>query len=70
MDILLKGSSRAITILEKYLNEIYLTILKYLISLDYLEEEKEEAYDILKYILGSIVVLFLPLFTSLLSRLL
>jgi len=34
------------------------------------EEEKEEAYNILKHTLGSIVVLLLPLSTSSLSRLL
>jgi hypothetical protein len=71
LDIILKGgSSSAIIVLEKHLNEIYLTVLKNSISLGYLGKEKQEVYNILKYILGSIVVLLLPLSASLLSRLL
>jgi hypothetical protein len=38
--------------------------------LEYLDKEKEEEYNILKKTLGSIVVLFSPLSTYLLSRLL
>jgi len=70
LDTILKGSSGVITALEKYLNEIYLTVLEYLISLEFSDKEKEELYSMLKYRLRSIVVLLLPLFTSLLSRLL
>jgi hypothetical protein len=68
--MILQGSSSVVTALEKYLNEIYLTILKHSISLDYSDEEKDEAYDMLKHILGSIVVLLSPLSTSILRRLL
>jgi hypothetical protein len=70
LDTILKGSSSAITIPEKHLNEIYLTVLKHSISPDYSDEEKEEAYDMLKHTLGSIVVLLSPLSSSSLSRLL
>ncbi|KAL5330128.1 hypothetical protein ACEPPN_003653 [Leptodophora sp. 'Broadleaf-Isolate-01'] len=70
LDKILKGSSSAITAPEKHLNEIYLAVLKHSISLDYSEEEKEEACDMLKHTLGSIVVLLSPLSTSSLSRLL
>jgi hypothetical protein len=67
---ILKGSSSAITAPEKHLDEIYLTVLKYSISLEYSDEEKEEVYDMLKHTLGSLVVLLSPLSTSSLSMLL
>ena len=70
LDTILKGSSSAITAPEKKLNEIYRAVLKHSISSDYSEEEKEEACDILKHTLGSIVVLLSPLSASSLSRLL
>jgi hypothetical protein len=70
LDTILKGSSSAVGGPEKHLNEIYLAVLKHSISSDYSEEEKEEAYDILKHTLGSIVVLLSPLSASSLSRLL
>ena len=70
LDTILKGSSSAIRGLEEHLNEIYLTVLKHSIPSNYSEEEKEEACNILKHTLGSIVVLLLPLSTSSLSRLL
>ncbi|KAH8650313.1 hypothetical protein BGZ60DRAFT_473956 [Tricladium varicosporioides] len=67
---ILKGSSSAITAPEKHLNEIYLAVLKHSLSAEYSDEEREEVYNILKYTLGSIVVLLSPLSTSSLSRLL
>ena len=70
LDIILNSSNSTITVLEKYLDKIYLTVLKYSISSEYSDEEKEEVYNILKLTLRSIVVLLLPLSTSLLSRLL
>jgi hypothetical protein len=70
LDIILKGSSSIIIVPEKHLNEIYLSVLKYLISSDYSDKKKEKAYDILKHILGSIVILLLPLSASALIRLL
>jgi hypothetical protein len=70
LDTILKVSTSAVTAPEKHLNEIYLAVLKHSISLDYSEEEKEEACDMLKHTLGSIVVLFSPLSAVSLSRLL
>jgi len=70
LDTILKGSSSAITGPEKHLNEIYLVVLKHSISSELLDEEKEEVYDILKRILGSLVLLLSPLSISSLSRLL
>jgi hypothetical protein len=70
LDIILKGSSSAITAPEKYLNEIYLAVLKHSISSEYSDEEKEEVCDMLKHTLGSIVVLLSSLSTFSLSRLL
>ncbi len=71
LDTILKGSSSStITAPEKHLNEIYLTVLKHSISSEYSDEEKEEACDMLKYTVGSIVVLLSPLSAFSLSRLL
>ncbi|KFZ16002.1 hypothetical protein V502_05289 [Pseudogymnoascus sp. VKM F-4520 (FW-2644)] len=70
LDTILKGSSSAITAPEKHLNEIYLAVLRHSISSEFSDEEKEEACDMLKHTLGSIVVLLSPLSTSSLSRLL
>lgn len=70
LGIILKGSSSIITAPEKHLDEIYLAVLKHSISSEYSDEEKVEVCDMLKYTLGSIVVLFSPLSVSSLSRLL
>ncbi|KAH9203249.1 hypothetical protein DL95DRAFT_321786, partial [Leptodontidium sp. 2 PMI_412] len=51
------------------LNEIYLAVLKHSISSDYSDEEKEQACNMLKHMLGSTVALLSPLSTSALSRL-
>jgi hypothetical protein len=68
--MILEDSSQTITAPEKHLNDIYLTVLKHSISSDYCEEEKEELYDMLRYILGSVVVLSSPLPAFSLSKLL
>jgi hypothetical protein len=70
LDIILKGSGSAVTALEKHLNEIYMTVLKHSVSPEYTDEEIEESYYMLRQILGSIAVLFSPLSTFSLSRLL
>jgi AAA ATPase domain len=67
---ILDGNNGTITAPEKHLNKIYLTVLEHSISSDYSTEEKGEAYEILKHILGSVVLLFSPLSASSLSRLL
>jgi hypothetical protein len=68
--MILESSSTAITAPEKHLNEVYITVLKHSISPDYTNEEKEESCRILRHSLGSIVVLFSPLSSHSLSRLL
>lgn len=70
LDTILKGSSSAITAPDKHFDEIYLTVLKHSISLEYSNEEKEEVCDMLKHTLGSIVVLLSPYSASSLSKLL
>ncbi|PQE05350.1 vegetative incompatibility het-e-1 protein [Rutstroemia sp. NJR-2017a BVV2] len=70
LDTILKGSSGTIIPPEKHLDEIYITVLKNSISSDYQDEEKEELYKTLKYILGSIVVLLSPLSAFSLNNLL
>lgn len=70
LDTIIKGSSSAITVPEKHLNEIYLAVLSNSISSDFSDEEKAELCTMLKHTLGSIVVLLLPLSTLSLSRLL
>ena len=67
---ILEGSSTAITAPEKHLNEIYITVLEHSISPDYVDEEKEGLYAMLRHVLGSIVALFSPLSARSLSRLL
>jgi hypothetical protein len=70
LDTILNGSSSAITAPEKHLDEIYLAVLQHSISSDYLDDEKEEACDMLKHAVGSVVALLSPLSASSLSRLL
>ncbi|XMA20307.1 hypothetical protein WAI453_013098 [Rhynchosporium graminicola] len=70
LDRILKASSSAITAPEKHLNEIYLAVLNHSISSNYSDEEKGEACDMLKHMLGSTVALLSPLSTSALSSLL
>jgi hypothetical protein len=55
---------------EKHLNEIYITVLSNSIYINDTYEEREELYSTLRYIVGSIVVLFSPLSADPLSRLL
>ena len=70
LDTILKGSNSNATAPEKHLDEIYITILKHSISSNYTEEEQEELTDMLRHILGSVVVLLSPLSPYALSRLL
>lgn len=55
---------------EKQLDDIYITVLKDSIPLDYNEEEKTELIDKLRNVLGSIVTLFSPLSVDSLAHLL
>jgi hypothetical protein len=70
LDTILRGSSGDITEPEKHLDEIYLAVLRNTISPKYSDKEKNKVYEMLKYTLGSIVVLLSPLSTSSLSRVL
>jgi hypothetical protein len=72
LDMILESmaSGSTVTVPEKHLDEIYTTVLKHSITPEYTDEEKEESYSMLRQILGSTVVLFSPLSTYALSRLL
>jgi hypothetical protein len=61
--MILESSTSTINVPEKHLDEIYLTVLRHSISLEYTPEEAEALYYMLKSLLGSIVTLFSPLFT-------
>jgi hypothetical protein len=69
LDIILGGDTST-TVPEKHLNEIYITVLKNSISNDYDEQEKGELCEMLRNILGKIVVLFSPLSIYSLAKLL
>jgi hypothetical protein len=70
LDTILCNSSSTAAGPEKHLDQIYVTVLENSISADYTDEEKEEHCRMLKYILGSLVVLFSPLSAWSLSKLL
>lgn len=70
LNIILEGGPISPTSPEKYLNEIYVTVLKQSINPDFTDEEREEMYWLLRQILGNIVVLLSPLSTDSLCRLL
>ena len=55
---------------ERHLDNIYTTILRTSVPETYSKEEQEEAYDYLRLILGSIVILFSALSVEALSKLL
>jgi hypothetical protein len=54
----------------KYLDGVYLTVLTHSISPSHSEEERSISYSMLRYVLGSIVILFYPLPARTLSKLL
>ena len=68
--IILESSSTSLTVPEKHLNEIYVTVLRHSISPDYTDEEREEQCMMLRHALGSVAVLFSPLSICSLSKLL
>ena len=55
---------------ERYLDEIYTTVLKNSVPSEFTDTEKQKSYRMLRRILGSIIVLSSPLPISALSRLL
>ncbi len=70
LTVILKSSGSTVTAPEKHLNDIYITVLQHSISADYTDEEKEDQYGMLRHILGSLVVLFSPLSTDSLGKML
>jgi len=69
LSVILKGGKTRKTP-EKELDQIYTKILFDSISGDYDEEDQEELFDLFRRIVGSIVILFNPLSTEALSKLL
>lgn len=70
LESILGAGTSTITAPDKFLNEIYTTVLKQSISADFEGEEREEAYLMLRLVVGSIVTFISPLSLSSLSRLL
>jgi hypothetical protein len=70
LDMILQGSDSAPTAPEKHLDNIYTTVLRQSIDPEFTDEEKEEAYHLLRVTLGSIVILYSQLSKLSLSRLL
>jgi len=70
LETILRNDSVTTATPEGRLNEIYVTVLINSISVDYTEEEREEQCATVRRILRSIVVLFSPLSTYSLDRLL
>lgn len=56
LEIILVSNSSAVAAPEKHLNEIYATMLNNSVDINYIEEERAEYYETLRYILGSMVV--------------
>ena len=70
LDIILHSSGSTTTAPEKHLDEIYTTALKQSISPEYSDEEKGKSYQMLRLVLGSVVILFTPLSIYSISRIL
>jgi WD40 repeat protein len=70
LQTLLGHSARTGSEPERHLDAIYTTILRASVPETYSEEEQKEAYDYLRLILGSIVILFSALSVEALSKLL
>jgi hypothetical protein len=70
LDRIIHSTSNAATAPEMHLGEIYITVLRQSIYSNFTDEEREDQYEALKHILGSIVALFAPLSIISISRLL
>jgi hypothetical protein len=64
------GGAGIATAPEKHLDKIYTTVLNHSVPPEYIDEEKDESYRMLRQVLGSIVILFATLSVYSLSRLL
>jgi len=67
--MMLEGSTITLA-LEHYLNSLCITVLKSTIREEYLEEEKEDRYLVLKQVLGTLAILYSPLSINSLPELL
>lgn len=67
---MIEGGGSSVKGPEQKLNEIYITVLENSVGHDYDDEEREDSYEMLRKVLGSIVILFAPLSTQSLTRLL
>ena len=70
LDMILEDSSTSITPPAKHLDDIYATVLGHSIRSNYTDGEKEKLYSRLRHLLGSIIILFSPLSSDSLNRLL
>jgi hypothetical protein len=70
LDTILHSSASTTIGPEKHLNEIYSTVLQQSVSPEYTDKEKEESYQMLRQVLRSAVILFLPFPVHLLSKML
>ncbi len=68
--MIVNSSRSSVIVLEKHLNEIYITVLKYYVSPKHIDKEKKESYYLLIKILRSIAILFSLLSIYSFSRLL
>jgi hypothetical protein len=69
LSMMLEGSTFTLAP-EHHLNNVYMTVLKTTIHEEYLEEEKEDRYSVLKQVLGTVVLLYSPLSINSLPELL
>ena len=69
LSMMLVGSTSTLAP-DRHLNSVYITVLKNTIHEEYLEEEKEDRYSVLKQILGTVVLLYSPLSVNSLPKLL
>jgi hypothetical protein len=69
LDTILEGGTNVATAPERHLDGIYTTVLKHSIAPDYTLEEQEGAYEMLRHVIGCIIILLSPLSSSSLSRL-
>jgi hypothetical protein len=70
LETILQSGASTTTGPEKHLDEIYTTVLQQSINPEYTNEEKGESYQMLRKVLGSVVILFSPLPIHSLSRML
>ncbi|KAF2621166.1 hypothetical protein BU25DRAFT_404915 [Macroventuria anomochaeta] len=70
LETILCNDGNTVAAPEKHLNQIYVTVLNSSLSADFTDEERGEHCRMLRYIVGSVVVLFSPLSAWCLSALL